>query len=253
LDNFTIEFYADSSGTPGTSIGSFAVGNLVSRSDTGLNTGGGADTYEYVADLGVGVSLSSATNYWISIVNDTTSDTDDSWYWSADLCFSCGYQAGFRSANGTPGNWSAGASVFKPYWLLSNTNVVPIPAAVDIDIQPFDTANEVQPSSDNPIIVAVHSTNVADGDAEDFDATQVDPATLKFGIGEAPNVAVTPWVQDLDGDSDSDVMFAFRTQDTGIFCGDTEATLTGETYASAPFTGTDSVTTTDCVDTGCHP
>jgi hypothetical protein len=137
--------------------------------------------------------------------------------------------------------WAAGASL--------EPDVIP----VDIDIQPFDAANAVSPSSDNPIIVAVHSTSVGDGDAADFDATQVDATTLKFAIGEAPNVAATPWVQDLDGDSDSDVMFAFRTQDTGIFCDDTEATLTGETYAGEAFTGTDSVTTTDCVDAGCHP
>lgn len=137
--------------------------------------------------------------------------------------------------------WAAGASL------------EPEVTQVDIDIQPFDATNAVSPSSDNPIIVAVHSTSIGDGDAADFDATQVDATTLKFAIGEAPNVAVTPWVQDLDGDSDSDVMFAFRTQDTGIFCGDTEATLTGETYAGDAFTGTDSLTTTDCIDTGCHP
>ena len=137
--------------------------------------------------------------------------------------------------------WAAGASP------------EPETTSVEIDIQPFDAANAVSPSSNTPITVAIHSTSVGDGDAADFDATQVDAATLKFGIGEAPNVATTPWVQDLDGDSDSDVMFAFLTQDTGIFCGDTEATLTGETYAGEPFTGTDSVTTTDCVDTGCHP
>lgn len=129
----------------------------------------------------------------------------------------------------------------------------PPTVTAEIDIQPFDTANEVKPASDNPIIVAVHSTSVAAGDATDFDATQVDPSSLKFGSGEAPNLAVTPWVQDLDGDADSDVMFAFRTQDTGIFCGDTEATLTGSTYAAATFTGTDNVMTTDCVDAGCHP
>jgi probable HAF family extracellular repeat protein len=126
------------------------------------------------------------------------------------------------------------------------------PLTVTIDIQPWDATNAVQPSSDNPISVAVLSTNVVDGEAANFDATQVNPASLNFGIGEASNIA-TPWVTDLDGDSDSDVLFSFSTQDTGIVCDDTEATLTGETYSAAPFTGTDFVTTTDCVDTGCHP
>ena len=137
--------------------------------------------------------------------------------------------------------WAAGASL------------APETTPVDIDIQPWDAANKVYPASNKQITVAIHSTSVGDGDAADFDATQVDAATLKFATGEAPNVAATPWVQDLDGDSDSDVTFAFLTQDTGIFCGDTEATLTGETYGGEAFIGTDSVTTTDCGDNSCHP
>jgi hypothetical protein len=51
----------------------------------------------------------------------------------------------------------------------------------------------------------------------------------------------------------SNLLYAFGTQDTGIFCGDTEATLTGETYDGAQFSGTDTVTTSDYEDTGCHP
>jgi hypothetical protein len=78
--------------------------------------------------------------------------------------------------------------------------------------------------------------------------------TLKFGgIGEAANLPETPSVLDLDGDADSEAVFAFRTQDTGIFCGDTEATLTGSTYSGELFSGTDSITTIDCPDLGSHP
>ena len=125
---------------------------------------------------------------------------------------------------------------------------------VQIDISPFNSENEVRPASNDAIFVAVHSTNVADGDALDFDATQVDLDTLKFGgIGEAANLPETPSVLDLDGDADSEAVFAFRTQDTGIFCGDTEATLTGSTYSGELFSGTDSITTIDCPDLGSHP
>ena len=128
------------------------------------------------------------------------------------------------------------------------------PVPVQIDISPFNSENEVRPASNDAIFVAVHSTNVADGDALDFDATQVDLDTLKFGgIGEAANLPETPSVLDLDGDADSEAVFAFRTQDTGIFCGDTEATLTGSTYSGELFSGTDSITTIDCPDLGSHP
>jgi len=136
--------------------------------------------------------------------------------------------------------WAAGAS--------PEPDVIP----VDIDIRPSNAVNTVYPTSTKTINVAVLSTSVADGDSVDFDATQIDPATLKFAIGEARNIA-TPRVRDVDGDTDSDVILAFRTQDTGIFCGDTEATLTGETYTDELFTGTDSVVTADCVASSCHP
>ena len=95
------------------------------------------------------------------------------------------------------------------------------------------------------------TTSIADGDAVNFDATQINASTLKFAVGGAPNIA-TPRVKDVDGDFDNDVTFTFRTQDTGIACSDTQATLTGATNAGDLFTGTDAVVTADCVDS-CHP
>jgi probable HAF family extracellular repeat protein len=125
---------------------------------------------------------------------------------------------------------------------------------VEIDVDPFSTANEVRPTSDNLIAVAVLSTNVTDGDALDFDATQVNPSSLKFGLGEAANIAA-PWPMDVggDGDGDTDVLFGFSTQETGVLCGDTEISLAGETYAGELIKATDTISTTDCTDTGCHP
>ncbi len=43
-----------------------------------------------------------------------------------------------------------------------------------------------------------------------------------------------------------DMMFHFKTQETGIVCGDTEATLIGETFGDIQFTGTDAVKTVGC-------
>jgi hypothetical protein len=130
-------------------------------------------------------------------------------------------------------------------------SVVPIPTA-EIDVQVYDKRNRISSNSNNLISVAIHSTSIADRDKTDFDSLQVNPSTLKLGVGEAPNVA-TPWVNDWDGDGDTDVIFGFRTQETGIICGDKEVLLEGETYAGDPFTASDSIRTTDCEDTGCHP
>jgi len=117
--------------------------------------------------------------------------------------------------------------------------------AVLIDIRPSSSVNRVFPESTRIINVAVLTTSVADGDADDFDAINIDPATLRFGVGEARNVAA-PRVSDVDGDGDNDVTFAFNTQDTGIVCGDTEASLTGATYYGTIFAGVDSVVTAEC-------
>jgi hypothetical protein len=137
--------------------------------------------------------------------------------------------------------------------LGTRASVVPLTAA-KMDVQIYADSNQVNPASNNLISLAVHSTNMGNSHVVDFDATQIDPSTLRFGASGAENV-VAPWVADWDGDSTADdVAFGFRTQDTGIVCGDTEVLLNGETYAGDPFTATDFINTTDCDDGGgCHP
>jgi probable HAF family extracellular repeat protein len=129
---------------------------------------------------------------------------------------------------------------------------LPVTITVEIDIDPFSSANELQPTSDKPITVAVVSTNIADGDSLNFDATQVKPSSLKFGLGEAPFIA-GPWPTDVDSDSDIDALFTFGMQDSGVVCGDTEISLAGETYAGELIKATDTISTTDCEVASCHP
>ena len=52
--------------------------------------------------------------------------------------------------------------------------------------------------------------------------------------------------QDVDGDSDVDLVLHFRTQDSGIQCGDTTATLVGSMLVGDPFTGSDGIATVGC-------
>ena len=78
-----------------------------------------------------------------------------------------------------------------------------------------------------------------------FDATQVDFSTVKFGPGKASPVH-DGYVEDVNRDDIFDMLFHFNTQDTGIACGDTKATLSGETFGGDAFTGTDSVKTAGC-------
>ena len=67
---------------------------------------------------------------------------------------------------------------------------------------------------------------------------------MPLGRPISPNApAVKTAMEDVDGDGDMDMILHFRTQHTGIACGDTQATLTGETTSGTPITGADSIKT----------
>jgi len=129
-------------------------------------------------------------------------------------------------------------------------NAGPIPAQLDID--PFSSANEIDPDSTANINIALLNTQINNGDPIDFDPRTVDAGSLRFGINAAPIVS-GPFESDFDADGDIDVFFSFQTQDTGIACEDTEVTLTGQTNIAEPLLATDFISTPACEDEGCHP
>ena len=126
---------------------------------------------------------------------------------------------------------------------------------VEIDVKPFGQpgqANGVRlPPPLARVDVLILSTNIAIGESVDFDATQVDPTTLRFGSDDGPYtaIAIRRYVNilDWDGDGDLDLFVRFNTYRAGIRCGDTEVTLTGMTYAGDSFFGTDSISPYPCV------
>jgi hypothetical protein len=78
---FTIELFADNgSGLPATAaFASYAVGNAVNRTDSGA-TIFGANIYNYSATI-ASTALTAGQTYWLSVVNNTSIDTNDDWYW----------------------------------------------------------------------------------------------------------------------------------------------------------------------------
>ena len=110
---------------------------------------------------------------------------------------------------------------------------------INIDIKPDSQHNSINPTSKGVTAVAVLTS-------EDFDALLADPDTVRFGPAEAERRYMQAHVEDVDSDGDMDLVFHFKTQETGIACGDSDATLTGETWECVPISGTDSVNTVGC-------
>jgi hypothetical protein len=118
------------------------------------------------------------------------------------------------------------------------TDVVPGAEVVEIDVKPGSDPNAVNPRSKGVISVAVLGS-------VDFDATLVDFSTVAFGPGAASPVH-DGHVEDVNSDGFFDTVLHFKTQETGIQCGDIEATLTGETFGGEAITDSDTIKTVNC-------
>lgn len=127
---------------------------------------------------------------------------------------------------------------------LGGVVILPIIRVV-IDIKPGSSENPINVKSKGVIPVAVLSTQVSHGEPVDFDATTIDPTTVRFGPGLA-SPRSGGHVEDVDGDGDLDMVFQFDTQASGIGCSDTEAKLTGKTTSGVQFEGTDAIRPIGC-------
>ena len=115
---------------------------------------------------------------------------------------------------------------------------VPEPAlSVEIDIEPGNDHNPINPKSRGVTTVAILTT-------DEFDATTVDPETV--GLAGAP-VAVRgkgellAKEEDVDDDGDIDLVVKVETESMTLEEGATTATLTGETFDGAAIEGTDDI------------
>ncbi|MGH7548387.1 MAG: hypothetical protein ACREMM_09445 [Gemmatimonadales bacterium] len=101
-----------------------------------------------------------------------------------------------------------------------------------IDIKPGSDPNCINPGSRGNIPVAILTV-------PGFDATLA--TSLTFGPNDAP--ALRTAAEDVDGDSDLDLVAHFATQATGITSSATVACVTGLDGSGNPFRGCDAVCT----------
>jgi subtilisin len=139
---------------------------------------------------------------------------------------------------------AAGKDEVYGYGLVNGASASLSSEMVLVDIKPRSEANLINPKGNGVIPVAILGSDA-------FDVADVDVTTLAFGpSGAAPAFDLTHplvyWLghRDVNRDGNEDLLSYYRTQETGITIGDTEACLTGETVDSIPFEGCDAVTTT---------
>jgi hypothetical protein len=112
------------------------------------------------------------------------------------------------------------------------------PIDVVIDIRLVAAFNRSNPRGQGVFPVAILTTRTAAGEPLDFDARTVAPSTVRFGPGGT--AAERNRFVDGDRDGDLDLLLYFRRNRTGLVCGDTVASLTGETFTGRSIEGSDS-------------
>jgi hypothetical protein len=132
------------------------------------------------------------------------------------------------------------SGVVPPAWyLVEVTGLPPLEIIVKIDIKPNDFPNSINPKSRGVIRVAILTTDT-------FDATTIDPLSVRFGPDGAKETHNKGHIEDANHDGDPDLVLHFKTQATGITCGDTSASLTGETFDGDPIQGSDAIKIVGC-------
>jgi len=110
---------------------------------------------------------------------------------------------------------------------------------VTVDIKPGSATNPINLKAKGVIPVAILS------DAT-LDATTLDVRSIRFGPGGAVEVHGKGHVEDVNGDGRNDLVLHFDVQASGIACGATSASVSGQTSSGRQFSGSDAVSTTGC-------
>jgi hypothetical protein len=157
------------------------------------------------------------------------------------------YRAGVADFNGdgkpdlATVNWNSN-DVTSLLNTCSSDPLTPPAIPVAVDIKPGKRNNPVNnlgPYSKRAIRVAILSTEI-------FDASTVDPISVRFGRHGAEDIDGHGRLVDVNGDGTPDLVLRFMIRQTGIACGDRSASLTGTTFSGQAIEGADAVRTVGC-------
>ena len=126
----------------------------------------------------------------------------------------------------------------------------PVLSDVTIETAVLEVKGQTKPGSNPPswnirskgtMPLAIYSTQVANGEIADFDATQIDWSTVRVGPDGAMESHGQIHIENAQeigapaGDTDLDAVLHVKFEDTGVTCGATTVTITGETTAGDAF------------------
>lgn len=128
--DFSIRFFSDSAGLPGTVLSDQAVSALVQDSGSTVTAAGaflGHAIYQFQADLPADVSVGPGSVTWLSIV-DTDPDTLGLWWLWSDSPSVAGDTKAWGS--GDPELWTLSRSNGQLAFTLEGVTAIPVPGAI---------------------------------------------------------------------------------------------------------------------------
>ena len=114
------------------------------------------------------------------------------------------------------------------------------PVHVTIDIKPGNTPTTIEPNSRGVLPVAILTT-------AQFDATTIDPETVRIGPTGTEADVFRSMQEDVNHDGRTDLLVLVRVQDMKANCDTTIIRLTGKTTGGVSIEGSEKVTTDGCV------
>lgn len=135
------------------------------------------------------------------------------------------------------------------------------PVIIEIDIKMWDGANLIDVDNERNVSVALISATRGNEGPLDFDATQIDMASLRFGPGAAQAVG-SNFQGDFGGDAALDIAATFPVADASFQCTEDAPDgqlilVEGQTFSGQKFEGMQRIDIIDgaaCSDeAGCHP
>jgi hypothetical protein len=110
---------------------------------------------------------------------------------------------------------------------------------IAIDIAPGDSPTVIEAGRGGLLPVAILSTPA-------FDATTIDPSTIRFGPTGTEAEPARTVTEDVDRDDRVDMMSLIRVADVPLPCGDVDMRLKAETSTGAAVEGVERVTIIGC-------